>query len=380
SYCLAQCISFKDEVLICGGYKTNDCYSYHTLQKKYKYICSYPADVELIGHCVVKIKQTDDVIHLLSFGGQGCETVKQTFVMKYKSVWNDISNVDSKEDNQEFNIWIKNDNNKNIGKYKENLKGAKGLICGQNDDLLFITYYPKNIKIINLNDMSEIHQNKIEISCNNYNFGYHCFEKLEKNTFILFCNNAGMSIEYDEFKNKISYEERLCFRDLDISVSSFIYLYDYIFLFGGKDKIDEKTVKSIYKYSISYRRWTKCDFTLPIELSSSFAIFSDHNAKVRIIGGQNNNEEMKIHLIMDVESIFDMSDLVNSADKYKTIGYDNIIPKEIEDQKEKIIQLKSKLEKLDKEEEKIDLNKIEWLEIWCSDDYHIILKIFQMIL
>ncbi|ETO05397.1 hypothetical protein RFI_31999, partial [Reticulomyxa filosa] len=162
------------------------------------------------------------------------------------------------------------------------------------DDLLFITYYPKNIKIANLNDISEIHQNKIEIACNNYNLGYHCFEKLEKNKFILFCNNAEMSIEYNEFKNKISYEERLI-------VVILIFL------------------------------WTKCNFTLPMELSSSLAIFSDHNAKIRIIGEQNNNEEVKIH------------------------------------HKEKVIQLKSKLEKLDKEEEKIDLNKIEWLEIWCSD-------------
>ncbi|ETN98934.1 hypothetical protein RFI_38553, partial [Reticulomyxa filosa] len=84
----AQCILFKEELLICGGANTNRCYSYHTLKRQYKYICSYPSDVQFNEHCVVQLNnpQTDpNEIDLLSFGGQNKDIMKQTFSMKYKS-------------------------------------------------------------------------------------------------------------------------------------------------------------------------------------------------------------------------------------------------------------------------------------------------------
>ncbi|ETO02443.1 hypothetical protein RFI_34988, partial [Reticulomyxa filosa] len=85
----SPCILFKEELLLCGGYEINDCYSYHTLKKQYKYICSYPNDVQFNGHCVVQLNnpQTNpNEIHLLSFGGQHKNIMKQIFSMKYKSV------------------------------------------------------------------------------------------------------------------------------------------------------------------------------------------------------------------------------------------------------------------------------------------------------
>ncbi|ETO33556.1 hypothetical protein RFI_03548 [Reticulomyxa filosa] len=62
-----QCILFKDELLLCGGlYNANP-----------------------------------NEIHLLTFGGQDKNLVKQTFLMKYKSVWemNEGIQSDSKIDN-----------------------------------------------------------------------------------------------------------------------------------------------------------------------------------------------------------------------------------------------------------------------------------------
>ncbi|ETO03022.1 hypothetical protein RFI_34388 [Reticulomyxa filosa] len=94
----SQCLLFKEEILICGGQQTNDCYSYHTLKKQYKYICCYPNDVQFNGHCVVQLNnlQTNpNEIHLLSFGGQDENIIKQTFSMKYKSVW-EINNNNNK--------------------------------------------------------------------------------------------------------------------------------------------------------------------------------------------------------------------------------------------------------------------------------------------
>ncbi|ETO06391.1 hypothetical protein RFI_31007 [Reticulomyxa filosa] len=68
-----QCVLHKQEILICGGYTTNKCYSYHISKNKYKYICDYPSNVRLFGHCVVKLvdnnNKDDDQITLLSFGG-----------------------------------------------------------------------------------------------------------------------------------------------------------------------------------------------------------------------------------------------------------------------------------------------------------------------
>ncbi|ETO02417.1 hypothetical protein RFI_35019, partial [Reticulomyxa filosa] len=148
------------ELLICGGYTTNDCYSYHTLKKQYKYICSYPNDVQLLGHCVVQLidSQTNsNEIHLLSFGGQGKNKMKQTFSMKYKSVW-EINTI--------------------IGKLEDDLIGVRGLIGGKDNDLLFITYCPENIEVIDLKTMkplTEIKNNIIPREKHRLGIEYHCF-------------------------------------------------------------------------------------------------------------------------------------------------------------------------------------------------------------
>ncbi|ETO35981.1 hypothetical protein RFI_01081 [Reticulomyxa filosa] len=71
----AQCITYKDEILIYGGYQQRNCYSYHIIKHENKLICSYPDDIDLEGHCVVKMVNNDkndnkdsNEITLLSFG------------------------------------------------------------------------------------------------------------------------------------------------------------------------------------------------------------------------------------------------------------------------------------------------------------------------
>ncbi|ETO06701.1 hypothetical protein RFI_30692, partial [Reticulomyxa filosa] len=82
----SQCVLHKYELLICGGFGQNACYSYHIPKNEYKFICEYPSDVELWGHCVVKLVDNNNnnkhrnQITLLSFGGYGN---KHTLVMKY---------------------------------------------------------------------------------------------------------------------------------------------------------------------------------------------------------------------------------------------------------------------------------------------------------
>src|SRR3990170_3047040 len=55
---LTQCISYlhsnnEEELLICGGLHNNNCYSYHIQKQQYKFICSYPKNIQLCGHTVI---------------------------------------------------------------------------------------------------------------------------------------------------------------------------------------------------------------------------------------------------------------------------------------------------------------------------------------
>ncbi|ETO00446.1 hypothetical protein RFI_36998, partial [Reticulomyxa filosa] len=255
----SQCILFKDELLICGGYKTNDCYSYHTLKKQYKCICSYPSDVQLDGHCVVQLIHSQhnlNEIHLLSFGGQDTNETKQTFSMKYKNVWEIIGDSKSEHNSivQSFNTWIRHNEDTNIGKLEDDLRGVRGLIGGINNDLLFVTHLLKNIEVIDLKTMKPLTEIKNDImpkDNHKFEIHFHCFVPLTTNNekvtnhFILFCRNTGLLIKYDE-QNKIFNYEKLpiCSVLNDFTFYSFVYLYDFIFLFGGRNKITEEKIKN----------------------------------------------------------------------------------------------------------------------------------------
>ncbi|ETN99983.1 hypothetical protein RFI_37475, partial [Reticulomyxa filosa] len=89
---LSQCVQHKHELLICGGQFKRACYSYHTLKNEYKFVCDYPSDVELFGHCVVKLVDNNsnndkynNQITLLSFGSTWDGQNKHTLMMKYIS-------------------------------------------------------------------------------------------------------------------------------------------------------------------------------------------------------------------------------------------------------------------------------------------------------
>ncbi|ETO03463.1 hypothetical protein RFI_33944, partial [Reticulomyxa filosa] len=131
-------------------------------------------DAQFDGHCVVRLihSQTNpNEIDLLSFGGQDEDIMKQTFSMKYKSVWeiNDHNNnqSDSKSENhsisQPSNTWIRHDQDTTIGKLESDLEGVRGLIGGINNNLLFITYHSKNIEVIDLKTMKSLTEIKNNI-------------------------------------------------------------------------------------------------------------------------------------------------------------------------------------------------------------------------
>ncbi|ETO09990.1 hypothetical protein RFI_27387, partial [Reticulomyxa filosa] len=153
----SQCVLYKHELLICGGWNKRSCYSYHTIKNEYKFICDYPSHVKLHGHCVVKLVDNNNKdinqITLLSFGSAHNGKNKHTLVMKYISVWNNILNKSNEFNN--YNQWIPFINNNNhpiiIGRNQDKYIGARAVIGGSNNNLLFITYLINNISVFDLN-------------------------------------------------------------------------------------------------------------------------------------------------------------------------------------------------------------------------------------
>ncbi|ETO03952.1 hypothetical protein RFI_33451, partial [Reticulomyxa filosa] len=129
----AQCVIHKHELLICGGWDKRDCYSYHKIKNEYKLIYNNNKD--------------SNQITILSFGG---DIYKHTLVMKYISVWSNLSDISNKSNEfNNYNQWIPfKDNHNNpiiIGRDDDNYHGMRAVIGGSNNNLLFITYHPENI-------------------------------------------------------------------------------------------------------------------------------------------------------------------------------------------------------------------------------------------
>ncbi|ETO01867.1 hypothetical protein RFI_35573, partial [Reticulomyxa filosa] len=134
-----QCVVHKHELFICGTYLKHYCYSYHTLKNEYRLICRYPYEVILEGYCVVKRINPNnaDDITLLCFGGKKFSD-KRTLIMQYRSVWDNIDKTYSNE-------WKPLKNNFNeyvyIGRNEVDYSGARAVIGGSDNHLLFITFF-----------------------------------------------------------------------------------------------------------------------------------------------------------------------------------------------------------------------------------------------
>ncbi|ETO07392.1 hypothetical protein RFI_29997 [Reticulomyxa filosa] len=303
-----QCVAYKDEFLICGGCETNECYSYHTIKNQYKYICSYPSNVNIFGHCVVKyVNNNKDTnksdITLLSFGGQDGNKIKHTLIMNYVSVWND-ENENIKKHCNEWTPFIDNNNDNKIiiGSHEDDYQGARAIIGGSDNHLLFITYPPKNISIANLNTLKYIMHEDLPIDSETRN---HCFISKEnknknknKNEMLLFCKNTGLSIKYDEDNNTLEFHKiRVC-ASLKMSESyGYIYINDFILFFGGDDlSISDK----IHKYCITENKWIQYEQTLPVLLENCTAVLAENATFIHILGVINGSEE-SIHMKINVK-------------------------------------------------------------------------------
>ncbi|ETO10536.1 hypothetical protein RFI_26841 [Reticulomyxa filosa] len=325
----SQCVLHKHELLICGGWHERACYSYHTLKNEYKLICKYPSDVYLDGHCVVKLvddkNKDNNQITLLSFGG----LYNHTLVMKYVSIWSFISNKSNKLNN--YNQWIPFKDNRNhpiiIGKYENHYyQGARAMIGGSNNKLLFITYFTNNISVFDLNTFQFIKHDKILFTNIAY---FHCFvpksengqgqEMMKKNQerkkqnyqMLLFCKNTGLSIEYDEDSNTFQFHQLpICDDIAPLHRYAYVCINDIILFFGGWDINKSFFSKFVYKYSIGENKLMTFENTLPIPLGDCVAILNENDTDIHIIGGlDNKNTKLSTHMKTKVR-VWDPSLLV----------------------------------------------------------------------
>ncbi|ETO36934.1 hypothetical protein RFI_00127 [Reticulomyxa filosa] len=288
-----QCVLHKHEILICGGRFKRACYSYHTLKNEYKFICDYPSHVKLNGHCVVKLdnnNKNSNQITLLSFGGS--EHVKRhTLVMKYIS-WVPFT------DNHNNPIIILRDN--------IDFQGARAVIGGSNSHLLFITYLYKNISVFDLNTLQFIKHDTLQFR-DYCQIWYHCFVskseniqgqemmktnqgKSKQNQMLLFKQNIGLSIEYDEDNNTFQFHQLPVCKDIEpFSHYAYVCVNDVILFFGGWNYINNATSKLVRKYSIQENKWTTFQNILHSRLYDCTAILSEED-NIHIIGGMDDKD------------------------------------------------------------------------------------------
>ncbi|ETO32133.1 hypothetical protein RFI_04986 [Reticulomyxa filosa] len=305
-----QCVIHKHEILICGGQFKRACYSYHILKDEYKFICEYSPNIELKGHCVVKLTGSNgkysNQITLLSFGGWD----KHSLMMNYVSVWSKISTLRKPKNSNEWIPLVGSCIFSQIIGIGNDYGGVRAVIGGRSNHLLFITHYPNNISVFDLNTFQFIKNDTLPT--NNF-ITYHCFvsnsengqgqeimktneEKNKQNyQMLLFCFNTGLSIEYDEDNNIFQfYKLSVCDDIAPFYKYAYVCINDVIFFFGGwNGKFNDKRIisKSVYKYSIRENKWMIFQDVLPSLLYNCTAILNEEDNDIHIIGGVDSRTE-----------------------------------------------------------------------------------------
>ncbi|ETN98910.1 hypothetical protein RFI_38577, partial [Reticulomyxa filosa] len=66
------------------------------------------------------------------------------------------------------------------------------------------------------------------------------------------------------------------------------------------------------------KTWNQCKITLPMKISSSFAILSDYDTNVHVIGGLDAKRGIqKMHVNVNVDKLFEKSELLKMPEMYR---------------------------------------------------------------
>ncbi|ETO01472.1 hypothetical protein RFI_35969 [Reticulomyxa filosa] len=178
-------------------------------------------------------KKDRNEITLLSFGSDWYRDNEHTLVMKYISVWN--------SDN--YNEWIPFTDNNNhpiiIGRGYGTYVEMRAVIGGINNHFDCIRSHCFILKSENEYEQEMMKTNK------------------QIYQMLLFHQNTGLSIEYDENNNIFQFHQLYVCDDI-ASLNSYAYVF-----FGG---VGKRVSKSVYQYSIQDNTWITFKHTLPIPL------------------------------------------------------------------------------------------------------------------
>ncbi|ETO25017.1 hypothetical protein RFI_12127 [Reticulomyxa filosa] len=288
----SQCVSFNDEILICGGASNRNCYSYHIVKNEYRVICCYPSNVKLYGHTVIKMKSNNEKeIKLLSFGGEH----NHALVMHYQSVWN--------EETQYLNKWVASPY-----KFNNNINDmlfSRALIGGKNNQLLFLIYYPNHIIAYDFKLMKTVAKGMLptreEVTTGS------CFAKSTSDQMIIFGHGSeGICVKYDETKKKFSYSTLVMPNHMDRPLLySNAYIDDFIMVFGSENTWYKD---SVFLYSIKKTAWSDCKRKLPLSDYGAAAVVTEDGKWAHIIGGCDSTSPSNKHMRVLVQEIIGITE------------------------------------------------------------------------
>ncbi|ETO14832.1 hypothetical protein RFI_22535 [Reticulomyxa filosa] len=287
---LPACVSLDDELLICGGSNSRNCYSYHLGKREYKLVCSYPNDATLGGHTVVLCpprSSTEDTFTLISFGVSSLK--HKPLQMEYESVWNERKSTTASTRNE----WtpIMDTTNEANGQSSINLQGCRGVVSGLHNDLLFVTRYPNKIDVLSMQTwtpLKRVQNNTVPLSITN-TLEFHCFVSIGCNEFLLVSQNNCISIRFNQQQNKFSYDF------WPLSPFSLCWIYSYVLfqsqllIFGGWNFVDDNILNVIFTLDISRKFWSRSLSHLPLLLYRNTAIADSTLSSVHLIGGRNSD-------------------------------------------------------------------------------------------
>ncbi|ETO25191.1 hypothetical protein RFI_11947, partial [Reticulomyxa filosa] len=259
-------------------------------------------NVNLWGHSVVRLVNSSDPdeMTLLSLGGQGAGEKKHTLIMKYVSVWKNEKNI-PKQCNQ-WTPLMHNNKEVVIGREDDDYRGVRAVIGGSNNHLLFVTYFPANIDVFDVNTYQYVGNTRTTqmpkkdngfaengLAMNNDNNNNN---KKRKSELLLFCQNTGLSIEFDEQANRFTFHDLSVAKDIEaFNNYAYVCFNDVALFFSGWDDTSKKATDKVHKYLITDDTWVTFKNTLPFPSYSCVATMSPDNRCIHIIGGVNASKK-----------------------------------------------------------------------------------------
>ncbi|ETO11474.1 hypothetical protein RFI_25901 [Reticulomyxa filosa] len=330
----AQSVCLGKEILVCGGYRCSECYSYHITKKEWRLVCKYSSDIILCGHTVVCYESGTQTgssrMTLLSFGGR--RSMSKNFyhsqLMYYKSVWsekdkdNDNDKDKEKEDTKKleknekqqqqqrkqatsikWNEWTSLPNGVMFGKDKAHeLCGARAVVSGVKRKLLFITRYPNHIDVVDLNTFTYITdvRNPI-VPIWKSELGYHGFVLVAPNQFLLVNQQENVLIYFDEDAHTFSYQFLCPLHSLaNLIAFGCARFRRQIFILGGWNCVKGECSKDAFVFHIDRNQWYECVSPFPVGIKDLAVTPDIAFSCLHIFGGSTGVVSQKTHFALQM--------------------------------------------------------------------------------